>query len=100
MTEQDLEQQRTKLWRIDGNAVRTVEDARAFLDAVGFCVNYPERSSPLVPSFTVLDGHAVIGSMLTSRIRGTQSIISVQVDPAVNWDLLGPLWESMTSLAP
>jgi hypothetical protein len=51
MTEQDLEQQRTKLWRIDGNAVRTVEDARAFLDAVGFCVNYPERSSPLVPSF-------------------------------------------------
>jgi hypothetical protein len=51
MTEQDLEQQRAKLWHIDGNAVQTVEDARAFLDAVGFCVNYPERSAPLVPSF-------------------------------------------------
>jgi hypothetical protein len=36
---------------------------------------------------------------VTSRISGTQSIISVRVDPAVNWDLLGPLWQSMTSLA-
>ncbi|MBZ5505311.1 MAG: winged helix DNA-binding domain-containing protein [Acidobacteriia bacterium] len=51
MTEQELEQQRARLWRIDGNAVRTVEDARAFLDAVGFCVTYPERSAPLIPSF-------------------------------------------------
>ncbi len=51
MTEQDLEQQRAKLWHIDGNAIRTIEDARGFLEAVGFCVNYPERSLPLVPSF-------------------------------------------------
>lgn len=51
MTEQELEQQRAKLWRIDGNAVRTVEDARGFLEAVGFCVTYPERSVPLTPSF-------------------------------------------------
>ena len=36
---------------------------------------------------------------VTSRIRDTQSIISVRVDPAVSWDLLGPLWQSMTSLA-
>ena len=51
MTEQELEQQRAKLWHTDGNAVRTIEDARSFLEAVGFCVNYPERSVPLVPSF-------------------------------------------------
>src|ERR1700727_1753960 len=50
MTEQDLEQQRTKLWRIDGDPVRTVEDARGFIESVGFCLNYPERSVPLVPS--------------------------------------------------
>jgi hypothetical protein len=50
MTEQDLEQQRTKLWRIDGNPVRTVEDARGFIESVGFCLNYPERSVRLVPS--------------------------------------------------
>lgn len=36
---------------------------------------------------------------VTSRIRGTQSIISVRVDPAVNWDLLAPLWQSMAGIA-
>jgi 23S rRNA pseudouridine2605 synthase len=51
MTEQELEQQRAKLWHIDGNPIRTIEEARSFLEAVGFCVNYPERSLPLVPSF-------------------------------------------------
>ena len=50
MTEQELEQQRVKLWRTDGNPVRTVEDARGFIESVGFCVNYPERSVPLLPS--------------------------------------------------
>jgi 23S rRNA pseudouridine2605 synthase len=51
MTEQELEQQRAKLWHIDGNPIRTIEEARSFLEAVGFCVNYPERTLPLVPSF-------------------------------------------------
>lgn len=51
MTEQELEQQRANLWHTDGNAVRTIEEARGFLEAVGFCVNYPERTLPLVPSF-------------------------------------------------
>jgi uncharacterized protein YcaQ len=51
MTEQELEQQRAQIWRLDGNSVRTVEAARSFLDAAGFCVMYPVRSLPLVPSF-------------------------------------------------
>jgi Winged helix DNA-binding domain len=51
MTEQDLEQQRTKLWHTDGNPIRTVEEARSFIESVGFCINYPERTAPLVPSF-------------------------------------------------
>ncbi|HEY1937794.1 MAG TPA: crosslink repair DNA glycosylase YcaQ family protein [Candidatus Angelobacter sp.] len=51
MTEQELEQQRAANWRVDGNAVRTLEDARGFMETVGFCVNYPERSLPLSPSF-------------------------------------------------
>src|ERR1700739_1885653 len=51
MTEQELEQQRAANWRIDGNAVRTVEEARSFIEAVGFCLMYPERALPLVPSF-------------------------------------------------
>ncbi len=36
---------------------------------------------------------------VASRLRGAQSIVSVKVDPAVNWDLLGPLWTSLTSLS-
>jgi hypothetical protein len=31
MTEQELEQQRAANWRIDGNAVHTVEEARSFV---------------------------------------------------------------------
>src|ERR1051325_83973 len=51
MTEQELEQQRAANWRIDGNAVHTVEEARSFVEAVGFCLMYPERTLPRVPSF-------------------------------------------------
>jgi hypothetical protein len=51
MTEQELEQQRAANWRIDGNAVHTVEEARKFVEAVGFCLMYPERTLPRVPSF-------------------------------------------------
>lgn len=51
MTEQELEQQRAANWRTGGTPVRTLEDARSFIDAVGFCLMYPERSLRLVPSF-------------------------------------------------
>jgi 23S rRNA pseudouridine2605 synthase len=51
MTETDLQQQRAHNWRTAGNAVRTLEDARAFVDSVGFCLMYPERSLLLVPAF-------------------------------------------------
>jgi len=51
MTELELQQQRAHLWRIDGNPVRTVEEARSFLEGVGCCLIYPERALPAVPSF-------------------------------------------------
>lgn len=51
MTEQELHQQRAQLWRVNGNPIRTSEDAKSFLDSVGFCLMYPVRSLPLVPSF-------------------------------------------------
>ena len=50
MTEQELDQQRAANWRTGGNAVRTIEEARSFMDAVGFCLVYPDRSL-LAPSF-------------------------------------------------
>src|SRR5690348_6568928 len=51
MTEQDLDQLRAHKWHLDGNPVRTLEQAREFIADVSFCVMYPERSLPAVPSF-------------------------------------------------
>src|SRR5262249_5431228 len=51
MTELELQQQRSQLWRTDGRAVRTLDDARNFIDAVGMCLMFPDRSLSQVPTF-------------------------------------------------
>jgi hypothetical protein len=51
MTEQDLQQLRREKWRLDGKPIRTIEEARAFLEAVGFCLMYPVRPTMPVPTF-------------------------------------------------
>ncbi|PYP85071.1 MAG: hypothetical protein DMG65_21320 [Candidatus Angelobacter sp. Gp1-AA117] len=51
MTEQELLQERARLWRVDGHPVRTIEDARSFLQSTGFSLLYPVRSLPAVPTF-------------------------------------------------
>jgi len=47
----DLEQLRREKWHLDGRAVRTFDDARLFLESVGFCMMYPMRQQALVPTF-------------------------------------------------
>ena len=42
---------RREKWRLDGKPIRTIEQARAFLDEVGFCLMYPARPALLVPTF-------------------------------------------------
>jgi Winged helix DNA-binding domain len=51
MTESDLQQLRSEKWRLDGKPIRTIEEARAFVEAVGFCLMYPMRPTMPVPSF-------------------------------------------------
>jgi hypothetical protein len=51
MTDLELQQLRREKWRLDGKAIRTIEDARAFLEEVGFCLMYPQRPVLLVPTF-------------------------------------------------
>jgi hypothetical protein len=51
MTEQELQQARAAKWRLHGPPVRTLDDARAFLESVGFCLMYPTRPATLVPTF-------------------------------------------------
>jgi len=51
MTDQELQQLRREKWRLDGKPIRTIEQARAFLEEVGFCLMYPKRPALLVPTF-------------------------------------------------
>jgi hypothetical protein len=51
MTDLELQQMRLEKWRLGGKAIRTIEDARAFLEEVGFCLMYPQRPSLVVPTF-------------------------------------------------
>lgn len=51
MTDQDLQQLRREKWHLDGKPIRTIEEARAFVEAVGFCLMYPVRPSMPVPTF-------------------------------------------------
>jgi hypothetical protein len=51
MTDLELQQLRREKWRLEGKAIRTIEQARAFLADVGVCLMYPQRPVLLVPTF-------------------------------------------------
>lgn len=51
MTEQQLQELRQRKWRLGGEPIRTVEDARDFIETVGFCTMYPLRPTVLAPTF-------------------------------------------------
>ena len=51
MFEQQLQELRREKWRLNGRPVRTLEDAREFIDSVGFCTLYPQRPAVLAPTF-------------------------------------------------
>ncbi len=51
MTDAELLQARAQKWRLDGQPVRTLDEARIFLESVGFCLMYPMRPALLLPTF-------------------------------------------------
>lgn len=51
MTDLELQQLRREKWRLDGKPIRTIEQARAFVEDNGFCLMYPQRPPLLVPTF-------------------------------------------------
>ena len=51
MTDLELLQARMEKWRLSGQPVRTLEEACAFLESVGFCLMYPMRPALLLPTF-------------------------------------------------
>lgn len=51
MTDLELNQSRREKWRLDGSPVRSLEDAREFIDSVGFSLMYQSRLAILLPTF-------------------------------------------------
>jgi hypothetical protein len=51
MTEVELLQARSQKWHLEGEPVRTLDQARTFLESAGFCLMYPTRPPVLVPTF-------------------------------------------------
>ncbi len=51
MQEQQLQELRREKWRLNGQPVGTLEEAREFIESVGFCLLYPQRPPVLVPTF-------------------------------------------------
>src|ERR1700758_1479064 len=51
MTELELQHLRREKWHVDGEPIRTLEEARAFVDSVGMALVYPLRPMPLLPTF-------------------------------------------------
>jgi 23S rRNA pseudouridine2605 synthase len=51
MTDPELGELRQKKWHLDGRPVRTFEDARSFIESVGFCMMYPLKQQLLAPTF-------------------------------------------------
>jgi hypothetical protein len=51
MTDAELLELRRETWRLNGNPVRTLDDARSFIESVGFALMYPLRPPVLLPTF-------------------------------------------------
>lgn len=53
MTDTELIQLRRDKWRLNGNAVRTLDDARSFIEGAGFCLMLPlpAPKTLMVPTF-------------------------------------------------
>ena len=70
MTDAELLLARRQKWRLDGQPVRTLDDARSFLDSVGFCLMYPMRPALLVPTFVgAWVGAKLLGDATSTRAR-------------------------------
>lgn len=51
MTDLELQHLRRERWRLEGEALRTLEDAHQFVRSVGMCLMYPIRPMPVLPTF-------------------------------------------------
>ena len=51
MFDQQLQELRREKWRLNGQGLSTIEDARLLIESVGFCTLYPQKPAVLAPTF-------------------------------------------------
>src|SRR5690349_8929005 len=51
MTDQEIKDLRREKWRLNGMPVRTLDDARSFIEANGFSLMFPASPPVLAPTF-------------------------------------------------
>src|SRR5215470_907801 len=51
MTDQEIQDLRREKWRLNGTSIRTLDDARSFIEANGFSLMFPVAPPVLVPTF-------------------------------------------------
>src|SRR5919204_4194905 len=51
MTDHDLQLARRHKWHTDGHPIRTLEEARAFVQSIGLCRMYLQKPAVLLPTF-------------------------------------------------
>lgn len=77
MNELELQHLRREKWRLEGEPLRTLEEAREFVDSVGMCLMYPVRPMPLAPTFI----GAALGSDLRLPSRPAEAADDLRTQP-------------------
>jgi len=85
-------------YKIDGGDLMRGTDvlAEIGIDAAGSDL-FVEEIGMRLAAIDQLGGQAA--QWVGARLRGAQSIVAVRIDPAVDWELLNPLWTSLSSLS-
>jgi hypothetical protein len=85
-------------YKLDGGDLMVGTDvvAEIVVDSAGSDM-FTEELNARLYSVQQVGGQAA--QWVMGRLRATQSIVSIKVDPAINWDLLAPLWTTLAGMA-
>lgn len=85
-------------YKIDGGDLMVGTDviAEIGVDSAGSDL-FDEELRARLGAVSQVGGQAA--QWVIGRLRGVKSIVSIRVDPQVNWDLLGPLWTTMSGMS-
>ena len=61
MTDQEIQDLRREKWRLNGTPVRTLDDARSFIESNGFSLMLPVVPPVLLPTFVGAQSAGAVG---------------------------------------